>query len=182
MMLRWLKARAEVKRKAGEIYGAIVTQARHPLFYADLGIPDTPAGRYEAVVLHLFLVLERLRQAGAEASDLSRGLIEAFVADMDDSARQLGASDTGAPRKVRRATAGFYERSADYRAAMGDTRRLEAALAKHALAGDTGSRQSGALLCYVQRAAQLLSREGLAAPLQWTPAFPAPGAKLEDLP
>ena len=59
MMLRGLKARAEVKRKAGEIYGAIVTQARQPAFYAELGVRDTPAGRYEAVVLHLFLVLER---------------------------------------------------------------------------------------------------------------------------
>jgi cytochrome b pre-mRNA-processing protein 3 len=175
MMLRWLKARTEVKRKAGEIYGAIVTQARHPFFYADLGIPDTPAGRYEAVGLNLFLVLERLRQAGAEAADLSRGLIEAFVADMDDAARQLGAGDTGAPRKVRRATAGFYERSADYRTAMSDARRLQAALAQHVLAGEAGSRQSEALLRHVQRAAQDLGRDSLAAPLQWMPALSSAG-------
>jgi hypothetical protein len=121
-------------------------------------------------------------QAGAEAADLSRGLIEAFVADMDDSARQLGAGDTGAPRKVHRATAGFYERSADYRAATPDSRRLEAALAQHVLAGEPGSRQSGALCRYVQRAAQLLGRDSLMAPLQWVPAFPAPDAKPEDLP
>ena len=56
-MLRLLKRRAEFQRKEGEIYGVIVTQARQPAFYARVGIPDTPTGRYEMVVVHLFLVL-----------------------------------------------------------------------------------------------------------------------------
>ena len=59
-MLEFLNARTDIRRKAGEIYGAIVTQARHPALYAGLGVPDTPSGRYEMVVLHLFLVMERL--------------------------------------------------------------------------------------------------------------------------
>ena len=112
-MLRSLKRRAEFQRKAGEIYGAIVTQARQPAFYARLGIPDTPTGRYEMVVIHLFLVLERLRGAGAspEAAAAAQALVDAFVADMDDSLRELGTGDVGVPRRVKRAAAGFYERS-----------------------------------------------------------------------
>jgi cytochrome b pre-mRNA-processing protein 3 len=66
-MLASLKTRAEIRRKAGEIYGAIVTQARQPDFYAALGIADTPGGRYEMVVLHLFLVLD-----GADAPSAAR--------------------------------------------------------------------------------------------------------------
>ena len=48
------------------IYGMIVTQAREPLFYRDLGVPDTVNGRFDLLVLHLWMVLRRLRPiAGA---------------------------------------------------------------------------------------------------------------------
>ena len=100
-MLQSLKERARLRRKAGEIYGAIVTQARQPAFYAKLGIPDTPVGRYEAVVVHLFLVLERLRAEGTRVGILPRALIEAFVADMDDCLRELGTGDIAVGKKVR---------------------------------------------------------------------------------
>src|ERR1700675_4042072 len=106
-MLRSLRRRAEFQRKAGEIYGAIVTQSRQPAFYARLGIPDTPTGRYEMVVVHLFLVLERLRGGGADAEAVAQVLVDAFVADMDDSLRELGTGDVGVPRRVKRAAAGF---------------------------------------------------------------------------
>ncbi len=42
------------------IYGMIVTQAREPLFYRDLGVPDTVNGRFDLIVLHLWTVLRRL--------------------------------------------------------------------------------------------------------------------------
>jgi cytochrome b pre-mRNA-processing protein 3 len=35
------------------IYGMIVTQAREPLFYRDLAVPDTVNGRFDLLVLHL---------------------------------------------------------------------------------------------------------------------------------
>lgn len=156
-MLRSFTARTRLQRKAGEIYGVIVTQARQPDFYASLGIPDTPAGRYETVVLHLFLVLERLRAEGARAGALSRALIEGFVEDIDDSLREMGTGDTAVGRKVRRAAAGFYERSADYRAALAesDPLALERALAGNLLAGAEGA-PSAALARYVCAAASLL--------------------------
>ena len=42
------------------IYGMIVTQAREPLFYRDFGVPDTVNGRFDLLVLHLWMVLRRL--------------------------------------------------------------------------------------------------------------------------
>ena len=122
-MLDFLNARTDMRRKAGEIYGAIVTQARRPFFYAELGVPDTPAGRYEMVVVHLFLVLERLRGSAEAASPLPRLLVEAFIADMDDSLREIGTGDLAVPKKVRRAATGLYERSMAYKAALDARRR-----------------------------------------------------------
>ena len=122
-MLDFLNARTDIRRKAGEIYGAIVAQARRPAFYAALGVPDTPAGRYEMVVIHLFLVLERLRAEADAASPLPRLLVEAFIADMDDSLREMGTGDLAVPKKVRRAATGLYERSMAYKAALDGRRR-----------------------------------------------------------
>jgi cytochrome b pre-mRNA-processing protein 3 len=150
-MLDFLNARTDMRRKAGEIYGAIVTQARRPVFYAELGVPDTPAGRYEMVVVHLFLVLERLRGGADAASPLPRLLVEAFIADMDDSLRELGTGDLAVPKKVRRAATGLYERSMAYKAPLdtGDDTALAHALAEHVYLTAEADR-ARALAGYVQ--------------------------------
>jgi cytochrome b pre-mRNA-processing protein 3 len=179
-MLRWLKARSRSRRRAGEIYGVIVAQARMPAFYTSLGIPDTPVGRYETVVVHLFLVLEWLRSAGPEAIEPSRRVLEAFVADMDDYVRQYGSSDVATAKKVRRAAAGFYERAAEYRAGLGEPARLDRALAEHVLANGASSPRSAALAHYMQRAEALLSKQSSAALLDGQIEFPAPPATTEE--
>lgn len=109
--------RSKARRRAGKIYGAVVAQSRSPEFYADLGVPDTPVGRYEMLVLHLITVLERLRAQGVTDSKLDRLLVEMFIADMDDSLRELATGDLTVPKKVRRAATGLYDRLMDYRAA-----------------------------------------------------------------
>ena len=50
------------------IYGMIVTQAREPVFYRELGVPDTVNGRFDMLLLHLWIVLQRLKSAEAARS------------------------------------------------------------------------------------------------------------------
>src|SRR5262249_39071116 len=45
------------------IYGMIVTRVRKPVFYRDFGVPDTVEGRFDLLLLHLWMVLRRLRTA-----------------------------------------------------------------------------------------------------------------------
>ena len=183
MMLRSFKARAQLQRKAGEIYGAVVTQARQPDFYLKLAIPDTPQGRYEIVVIHLFLVLERLRGA-PHAGELQRVLIETFVADMDASLRELGTGDLSVGRKVQRAAAGFYARSGDYRAGLAESgeQALEQALTKHVGAEATVNIQAAVLARYIRLAAAKLEEQSADVILAGVVAFPAPGAIAEEAP
>jgi cytochrome b pre-mRNA-processing protein 3 len=174
-MLEAYRTRATLRRKAGEIYGAVVTQARQPGFYAVLGIPDTPAGRYDMVVLHLFLVLERLRlEAGTEP--LQQVLIEAFISDMDDSLRELGTGDIAVGKKVRRAAAGFYERIGDYREALvpEGNGALRGVLVRHVLAQGSDPARSEALAGYVR--AVVLALGGQAGPsvIEGRIDFPSP--------
>lgn len=117
-MLNWFRARNVNARKAKELYGAVVAAARQPEFYREYGVPDTLNGRYEMIVLALFQLLERLRAEGTAAEELSRLTLEAFFTDMDDCMREIGVGDLTVPKKVKKAAAGFYERTKTYRAAL----------------------------------------------------------------
>jgi cytochrome b pre-mRNA-processing protein 3 len=99
------------------IYGMIVAQAREPLFYAGLGVPDTVNGRFDMVLLHLWMVLRRLRPAAGGAA-LSQALFDHFCADMDANLREMGVGDLAVPKRMQKFGEAFYGRSAAYDAAL----------------------------------------------------------------
>src|SRR4030081_4076320 len=51
------KPRSPQRGTIEAIYGMIVTQAREPSFYRDLGVRDTVNGRFDLVVVHLWMGL-----------------------------------------------------------------------------------------------------------------------------
>ena len=119
------------------IYGMIVTQAREPLFYQDLGVPDTVNGRFDLLVLHLWMVLRRL-QSMADGKNLSQTLFDHFCDDMDANLREMGVGDLSVGRKMKVMWEAFHGRSAAYAAAMstGDTAELDAALNRNVWRGN----------------------------------------------
>lgn len=129
-MLNWLSGTPPLDATASELYGRVVTAARQSVFYRDLGVPDTPEGRYEMLAIHLFLGLERVNQERDHGKALAQRVIETFITDMDDCMREMGVGDTVVPKRVKRAAAGFYERAQVYRTALqqGDNAALSGAL------------------------------------------------------
>ena len=182
-MLKWFKTRAKNHHKADKLYGAIVTQARSGRIYASLGVPDTPAGRYEIVVLHLFMVLERLRREPENGQILSRLLVERFVSDMDDSLRELGTGDLAVPKKVRRAAAGLYERVTAYRSAVvdGDTKTLAQLLASYVFLAEDADWRCAALARYTAEAKAVLARENMDTITSGKISFPDIAPHKEDV-
>ena len=83
---------------ASELYGAIVAQARLPVFYQRLGVqqqfgvPDTLEGRFVVLSVHLFAVLHRLKEEGGEAARTAQSLANLFAADMETVLRIAGSS------------------------------------------------------------------------------------------
>ena len=133
-MLSWFVERRHRKRTAQNLYGSIVAQTRKPAFYAELGVPDTVEGRFELLVLHVFLVLDGLRGAGAKGEALAQQLVDIFIADMDTTMRELGVGDMAVAKKMRSLADVLYERLADYREALGesaDNERLKQLLSEH---------------------------------------------------
>lgn len=107
-------------QQAAMVYMATVEQARNPFFFENLGVPDTFDGRFEMILLHLFLVLETLKpefDAHPDWRALSGRVIETFFADMDRALRELGVGDTGVSRRVKAMASGFYGRMDAYRQA-----------------------------------------------------------------
>ena len=117
------------------IYGMIVTQAREPIFYRDLGVPDTVNGRFDLLLLHLWLLLRRLRtaQVGVE---LSQAMFDRFCEDMDDNLREMGVGDQTVPKRMRAFGEAFYGRVQAYDQAIdAGAEALAQAICKNILNG-----------------------------------------------
>ena len=99
------------------IYGMIVAQARLPVFYEQYRVPDTVNGRFDMVLLHLWLVLRRLR-ASMDGAALSQALLDHFCSDMDDNLREMGVGDLSVPKRMLKFAEAFYGRTAAYDAAL----------------------------------------------------------------
>jgi cytochrome b pre-mRNA-processing protein 3 len=140
--------RTHHNRNIHALYGAIVAQARSPAFYIAYGVADTIEGRFELIVLHLVLVLDRLSRqtkdahSRSAASDIGQRLFEVFCRDLDHNLREMGVGDLAVPRKMRGFGEAFYGRQAAYRAALAAAAEteLEKVLARNifGLAGSDG--------------------------------------------
>jgi cytochrome b pre-mRNA-processing protein 3 len=167
------KPHAPLRGTIEAIYGMIVTQAREPSFYRSLGVPDTVNGRFDLLVLHLWLVLRRLRSA-AEARNASQALFDRFCDDMDANLREMGVGDLTVPKRMQAFGEAFYGRAAAYDAAFdagGDAPAK--ALCKNILNGE-GMENARRLATYAQTVmAHLDGLDDLAFhAARWT--FPAP--------
>jgi cytochrome b pre-mRNA-processing protein 3 len=90
---------------AEKLYGAIVARARLPMFYQEFSVPDTLAGRFAVLTLHLFAVLHRLKGEGAEGKALAQELVDRFTTDMETVLRETGVGDLSIPKKMKRLAA-----------------------------------------------------------------------------
>ncbi len=101
------------------LYRMIVAQSRDVSFYRDRLIPDTPEGRYEVLVLHMWLVLRRFGSVSdAKAKTIAQSLFDLMFADMDINLRELGINDLAVGKRIRRMAEAFYGRVAAYDAGM----------------------------------------------------------------
>ena len=164
------------RRKTIErLYGAIVAQARQPVFYADFGVPDTVEGRFDLLVLHMHLVNERLSREGEAGVALGQALLDHFFEDMDASLREIGIGDLTVPKKMRTLAEAYLGRSASYGAAIAkrDEIALAGAIARNILAG-AEAKMAEPLARYALDAASNLGAQLSGKLLAAEVVFPAP--------
>lgn len=145
------------------LYERIIAQTRQEVFYRDCLIPDSVDGRFELLVLHVFLVLNRLKKERDRTADLAQTLFDIMIYDLDQSLRVSGVGDLKVGPKLRQMAEAFYGRVSAYDAGLeGDDSILMAALERN-LFGTSAPPQAAilaALSVYVrQEAAQLAGQE-----------------------
>ncbi len=174
-MFEWLTGRREDRRKAGDIYGAVVAQSRNPAFYTAFQVDDSTVGRYEMIALTLAVTLDRLGAEDVADEELRRILVETFVTDMDDAMREMGIGDNSVPRNVKKAAGGLYERGLAYRTALRDAgdAPIEAALATYVYATTPGA-DARPLARYVRRLHAHLASQPADALRAGQVEFPSP--------
>ena len=122
------------EQAAGNLYQIIADQAREPAFYTEYSVPDTIDGRYDLLLLHIFMVLHRLIKEEGAAKDMAQALFDITFADMDQALRQVGIGDMGIPKHMRRMMKAFNGRMHAYETALkGGT--LETALERNVYGG-----------------------------------------------
>jgi cytochrome b pre-mRNA-processing protein 3 len=155
------------------IYGMIVTQAREPLFYRDLGVPDTVNGRFDLIVLHLWMVLRRLG-ATAGMAELAQALFDRFCADMDDNLREMAIGDLAVPKKMQAFGEAFYGRIAAYDMALTESAEaLAQAISRNVLDGG-GIENARRLAAYVMAVIATLEQLDASALMRASWALPLP--------
>lgn len=134
------------------LYGTIVAQARLTCFYREYGVPDTVNGRFDLLVLHLVLVLDRLADE-PQLRELGQALFDHFCTDMDRNLREMGVGDLSVPKQMQRVGEAFYGRAQAYRAGLArdGEQALAEALERNIYGQDAASRAAAARLAAYMR-------------------------------
>lgn len=143
------------------LYQAIVAQARQPAFYESFGIEDSVDGRFDLLLLHVILVMQRLDPA----TGARQKLFDLLFADMDRSLREMGVGDMSIGKKIKPMIAAFYGRAKSYEEALQQTPEglievLRRNLYRKSAAKDA---QIAHMAHYVQAAHSLLATQAGAA-------------------
>jgi cytochrome b pre-mRNA-processing protein 3 len=118
-MLKWFFGGPDVANpRSDSVYAGIVALARRPWLYSRAGVPDTVSGRFDMIVLHLALVMERLRAGGPAARAFSQQLLETMFADMDRNLREMGVGDLSVAKRMRTMASAYYGRAIAYGEAL----------------------------------------------------------------
>jgi cytochrome b pre-mRNA-processing protein 3 len=161
------------------LYGMIVAQARMPCFYRDYAVADTVNGRFDLIVLHLALLIERVTPEAA-LRGLGQGLFDRFCQDMDHNLREMGVGDLKVPIEMRRMGEAFYGRAQAYRAALSAAdagQALVAAVTRNIYGGSLASAAAAKrLAAYIRAAAADLQEQNAAGLRAGTVRFPDPAA------
>ncbi len=163
---------------ARALYVAVVEQARAPVFYARLGVPDSVDGRFELLLLHCFLAMRRLRGLEEQGAALSQTLFDTLIYDMDQSLRESGVGDLKVGPRLRQMAEAFYGRMKAYDAGLAaeDGGELEEALRRnlYGTLAEPAAEGPATIAAYLRRQEAALAKQKPAELLRGEMSFAPP--------
>lgn len=138
LLRRLFAPRPDPRERLRPLWHAVVAEARRPAWYAEGGVADTVAGRFDMVCAVLACVLLRIEESDGMADD-SVLLTELFVHDMDGQLREFGVGDVVVGKHVGKLVGAMGGRLGAYRAGLaGDDRALAEAVERNVSFRDGG--------------------------------------------
>ncbi len=92
-----------------DIYYKIVNISRNSDFYSKYKVPDTTDGRFEILLLHLIILIRKLKKDRKE--HVSQSIVDLMFSSIDLSFREEGVGDLSIPKKMKKVGMVFYGRS-----------------------------------------------------------------------
>lgn len=126
LLARLFRSSPDPREALRPLWHRVVEMAREPEWYAQCGVVDTVAGRFDMIAAVLSLVLLRLERGGEHGPECAL-LTELFVEDMDGQLRESGVGDPVVGKHMGKLMASLGGRLGAYRAALaGDVSFAEA--------------------------------------------------------
>jgi len=169
-------------RVAQKLYLKIVQQSRRQEFYLQGGVADTIDGRFDLLVLNVYLVMRRLKDIGPGAGKLSQALFDEMFSNLDGDLREMGIGDLSIGKKVQKMAEAFYGRVEGYEAGL---KHKDPAVLKEALmrnlyrATPVAGTSVDLMYDYMSRQSQSLAEQAPADILTGEVAFAALAASEE---
>jgi cytochrome b pre-mRNA-processing protein 3 len=162
-MFSALRKEKPVRTTAVALYEAAMSGSREPVFYEKLAVPDTMDGRFDLLLVHLFLILHRLLDGGE--SPLPQALFDVCFADVDQALRETGVGDMKISKHMKKMMLAFNGRMHAYEEALTHTGpdALEEALRRN-LFGTLDPVPAGAVsgvAAYIRANIDILKGQGL---------------------
>lgn len=122
-----------LKKAAYPMYKAAGDQARLPYFFNALEVADDFDGRFDLLVIHVHLIMRRLRRLPDDGKKAQQHFFDVFIGDLDQGLRLSGVGDIGIGHRVKKMTHAYYGRAVAYDEALDqqDRVKLEAALRRN---------------------------------------------------
>lgn len=129
MIFNWFR-KDRVQDPVQTMLSRVIAASRAEPLYTELGVPDTLEGRYESTIVHMTLILRRLRNLPPPADDFAQEFVDAFFKWLDMSLRDMGVGDLAVPKRMKKLVTAFYGRARSYGTALDENDRaaLEEAL------------------------------------------------------
>lgn len=141
---RLLGTRPDPREALRPLWHRVVELAREPSYYADCGVADTVAGRFDLITAVLCTVMVRVEASEMRAE--SALLAELFVEDMDGQLREFGVNDVVVGKRMGKLMSVLGGRLGAYRGALmaHDRDRMIAAVGRNVTFSDGADEAAGA--------------------------------------
>lgn len=120
----------QINTIAKGLYACALENTRQEIFYTQYQVADNIDGRFDLLLLHIFLILHPIMEQENYA-EISQALFDITFKDMDQTLREVGVGDVGIPKHMKRMMLAFNGRMHVYKDAIGNSPDLVKALARN---------------------------------------------------